>query len=1108
MTNHQMLMNKLKQSFACALMLILALMPLTKFALVAGQEKPFARSEALPYFTDPAISPDGSEIAFVSASDLWTVPASGGTAQLLVAHPAVESHPLYSPDGNYLAFVSTRTGNGDIYILDLKTGALRQLTFDDGYDQLNAWSRDGQWIYFSSTSLDIGGMSDLYRVSSAGGTPMPVSAEPYVNEYFCAPSPDGRSLAFTARGIAASQWWRKGHSHIDECEIWLLHDGPPATYEQVTGGNAKELWPMWSADGRSLFYVSDASGAQNIWRRPLKGQARQVTRFQDGRVLWPTISLDGRTIVFERDFAIWKLNTESGQVSKLPISRFTVLTNNAIEHRTLTGQIQEFQLSPDGKKIAFAVRGEIFAVSAREGGDALRVTHSEASEFQLAWAPDSNRLVYVCDRGTGLRLYLYDFRTNQEAPLTSGASDYAPRFSPDGKRLAFVREGREIRSLDMDSRKETLITQAQLERPPFVSDRALVWSPDSQWLSYVGVGQNLFKNVYVVPASGGRSQPVSFLTNYGSNTLSWSPDGTFILFDTGQRNEDSKIARINLKLRMPTFREDQFRDLFKDGPSKPAPAAAPRPEIQPAAKGVSAESPAVAGAAAAEPKNAEPKNTDTAQAAIVFDGIRQRLNLLSVGLDVASQTISPDGKSVLISANAAGQQNLYLYPLNDPAAVARQLTSTPGGKRGAQFSADGKEVYYLDQGRLNVVPLDNRPARPLVVAAEMDVDFEEEKVQVFSQAWTYLRDHFFDANFNGVNWEAVRSTYTPYIAGASTADELRRLLQLMLGELNASHLGITALQTNVSAAGKLGLQFDRREYESRGLLKITEVLPYGAAAMTLAMKPGDYLLAVDGETITARTNLDELLYYKIGKRVVLTVAATDRGANQRELVVQPMNAAAVRAERYGQWVEDNRAYVSRLSGGRLGYVHMMDMSQTSLAQLALDLDAENYAREGVIIDLRNNSGGSVNVQVIDMFARREYFMMTPRGLPTAPARTVLGQRALEAPTILLVNQHTISDAEEFTEGYRFLKLGKVVGEPTAGWVIYTQRTQLIDGSFLRIPNTKITARDGTPMEMHPRPVDMSVSRPLGEGTTGRDTQLDTAVQELLKQLGNRERSTR
>lgn len=302
--------------------------------------------------------------------------------------------------------------------------------------------------------------------------------------------------------------------------------------------------------------------------------------------------------------------------------------------------------------------------------------------------------------------------------------------------------------------------------------------------------------------------------------------------------------------------------------------------------------------------------------------------------------------------------------------------------------------------------------------------------------------------------------------------------------------------------GKLGLRFDRAEYEATGKLKITEVIPLGPAAIA-GIKAGEYLLAIDGAAIDAKSNIDEMLAYKVGRRVALAVASSD-GTNRREVVARAVNTGTEKGLLYRKWVEERREYVAKASNGKLGYVHMPDMSAGSLAQLYVDLDVENHSREGVVIDIRNNNGGFVNAYALDVFARRGYMSMTRRGgFPTAPARSSLGQRALELPTILVINQHSLSDAEDFTEGYRALKVGKVVGEPTAGWIIYTSGATLIDGTNLRLPFIKITGADGKVMELVPRPVDIAVQRPIGESYTGRDVQLDAVVRELLRQIGAR-----
>jgi C-terminal processing protease CtpA/Prc len=373
---------------------------------------------------------------------------------------------------------------------------------------------------------------------------------------------------------------------------------------------------------------------------------------------------------------------------------------------------------------------------------------------------------------------------------------------------------------------------------------------------------------------------------------------------------------------------------------------------------------------------------------------------------------------------------------------------------------------------------------------------------VFEQAWSYLKDNFWEPRMNGVDWSAVRAQYGPLIAGAATRDEMRRLLNLMVGELNSSHMGVNPPPGTQPAIGKLGLRFDRAEYEKAGALRITEVIELSPAAVA-GIAPGEYLHQVDGQPTGAGVNLDALLAHTINRRIEVVVSGDASGSNRRTVALRPVNQATEKNLLYRQWVEARRAYVAKASGGRLGYVHMFDMSDSALAQLMVDLDTENHSRAGVVIDVRNNNGGFVNMYALDVFSRQNYLTMIGRGSPPAPGRSVLGQRALGAPTILVTNQHSLSDAEDFTEGYRALKLGKVVGEPTSGWIVYTSNMPLVDGTILRIPSTRVEDATGKTMELVPRQVDIPVKRQVGESYTGRDAQLDTAVQELLKQIGGR-----
>ena len=1055
-------------------------------------QPPAPPSDPRPYFTEPAIAPDRSEIAFASGGDLWTVPIAGGDARMLVSHPANDSQPSWSPDGRTLAFVSDRTGGGDIYLLTLASGDLRRLTFDDGNEWLDGWSADGQWIYFSASSREIAG-NDIYRVRTSGGMPMPVSGDRFTNEFAAAVSPDGTSIAFSARGNGPSQWWRKGHSHLDESEIWIMRGLSTAGYERVAARGSKNYWPMWSADGRALYFMSDRSGAENIWMQPLGGSPRQVTQFRAGRVLWPDLSRDGQTMVFERDFGIWTLDMASGRATAVPIRRRGASIGPVTEHLSLSTGFQSLALSPDGRKVAFVARGEIFAASARDGGDAVRVTNTLANESQIEWAPDSRRIVYISERDDVTHIFMYDFTTGAETQVTRDAKgDEAPRFSPDGTKLAYVRDDKAVVVRDLASGQDRVVAQGFISASP----RSLAWSADNRWVAYLGLSTRSFRNAYLVPAEGGESRAVSAIPNANTNVLSWSPDGTFLVFNTSQRTEDTDIVRVDLTLKAPTFPEDQFRDLFR--------------EPQPGRSGRGG-----AGAANAT-EAAPPKKPEVKPIEIDFDEIRRRVNVLPVGANYTAEAISPDGRWLLVN----GQGNLHVYPLEPQRGGAeggrggrggagggsqvRQLTTSTGAKANAQFTADSREVFYLEGGRINVVNVESRQARAIAVTAELDVDFSQEKMEVFRQAWTYMRDGFYDEKFHGADWNEVRAQFAPIVAGTRTSDELRRVLNLMMGELNASHLGASGGGGGGGQAsnnGRLGLFFDRQEYETAGRLKITAVIPLGPAAISKQIKVGDYLLSVDGVAAGKTTNLDEQLMHKVGRRVELRVSATPDGAEPRTVAVQPITGGAERTLLYRDWIEVNRALVEKLSNGRLGYVHIRDMSEGALRRLALDLDADNRAKGGVVIDVRHNNGGFVNVYAIDVLARRGYLTMTPRGLPASPARTSLGQRSLELPTILVTNQHSLSDAEDFTEGYRQLKLGKVVGEPTSGWIIFTGSRTLIDGTSIRMPGTRITSNDGETMELKPRPVDIEVTRPIGETYTGRDSQLETAVRELLRQVG-------
>ena len=495
-----------------------------------------------------------------------------------MSHPANETRPMYSPDGTRLAFVSNRTGNGDLYVLNLGTGALQRITFDDAAEQLDGWSRDGKYLYFSSSAQEVAGMNDIFRISAEGGMPVAVTRRPRTSTSSSprlrptanrSPSRHAATRRASGGGTATATWTNPRSG-------WR----PSAGAEIRKAGRRRFQMPVADVERRRrarLLHERSGRRGEPLGEEPSSGGApKQVTQFHDGRVLWPSISYDGKTIVFERNFGIWKLDTATGKAAPIEITRRGATGTPEVNHLSLTNQFRDLVLAPDGRKLAFTAHGEVFAAGGPRGraGSARHAHHGQRESDRLV----AGQPPRWCMCRIATAPIISTFTISPTAPRPASPAMPAPKPLPCGAPTescsAFVRDGKQLCVYDVAAKQVRTLASGHFPRPPFGSNRFYAWSPDNNGLPTSLRATRSFRK-YLRGAGGGRHAAPDQLSSPipTAARVLWAPDGTYILFDTNQRTENNNIARIDLVLKTPRFREDRFRDLFRDTPRRAQHAA-------------------------------------------------------------------------------------------------------------------------------------------------------------------------------------------------------------------------------------------------------------------------------------------------------------------------------------------------------------------------------------------------------------------------------------------------------------------------------------------------------------------------------------------------------
>ena len=1061
---------------------------------------------------DPALSPDGTTLAFSWGGDLWSVPSGGGVAKPLTRNAAVDRKPVFSPDGKQIAFVSDRQGSFHAYVMPAQGGVPKQVGFHSSGYLTEGWTPDGRALLVSGTRDDFWRDGDRFFLLKVDDR---VAEEPLFNAAGRngSLSPDGTMLLFTREG---PQWWRKGYKGSQDSQVWVysIEDKKFVKLIDRPGG---AYWPLWKPKGGGFYYVGLHKGALNL-REFDANTDKPLTEFEDDSVVYPTVSRDGKTIVFRNLFDLYKLEpgSKDGPV-RLDVTHEGDPQRDPVERRALTTASQA-AFSKDGLEVAFIAGGDVWVMDT-ELKEPKQVTSTPEEERDPVFAPGGDSLLFVSDKDGQTDVWraaradsAKDWWQNTAFKLDKVTSDPETesdlKWSPDGSKIAYVKGRGDLWVMNPDGKDAKAITNS-FNAPSFD------WSPDAKWLVYSRSDDDFNEDVWISPVDG--SKPPFNLSRHPDNESDpvWSPDGKVIAF-TGRRF-DTEVDVFFVWLREEEDDKTSRERTMEKAVEKIK--AARKKGAKPAAK--SADN-AATGKTEKPDAPAEPEKKPAAPVVIDFERIHERIRQVAIPKSTESSLFwSPDSKKLGFNGTVDGKAGLFTVEIPDD--LTPKLLSTSTGVQPRWLEA-GNQIVWLSGG----VPASLTPAGKETAyrfRALQTVDWPATYRAAFDLCWRTMRDRWYDERLGNRNWDAVRRKYIDAAAAAPDNDAFAVVVNLMLGELNGSHLGFTAGAGPGRAPGRnargaaaplsdrwgvttahLGLRFEPG-HKGPGL-KVRDVLPGGPTDhKATRVEPGETVLAVDGTTVDPGLDLTKVLNGPIDRDVRLTVRGKDD--KTREVVVRPIAYPAAQGLLYDKWVKDNRKAVDELSKGKLGYLHIRGMDFPSFYRFEEELYSAGAGKAGLVIDVRENGGGSTADHLLTALTQPAHAITVPRGGGPGYPQDRRVYATWGKPIVVLCNQNSFSNAEIFSHAIKTLKRGKLVGVRTAGGVVSTGGTAIMDVGFLRLPTRGwFVIGTGEDMELNGAAPDHVVWPDPADFALGRDAQLAKGVEVLLSDVAEAEKAPR
>lgn len=1047
--------------------------------------------DASPYFASyPTLTPDGNTLIFCYNGSLWKASADGGAATQISAMQGNVSNARVSPDGKWIAFSNTQFGNSDVYIMPLQGGAVKRLTFHAAGDNVESWSWDSRFVYFTSNRYD---MMSTYKVNIDGGTPVRV----FSNDYFdyshnAFENPVTGEIFFDdtwESSVFANRLGYKGPFNPD------IQSYNPATkkYTRYTQWEGKDLWATIDRNGNVYFASDEANGKYNIYTF-VNGKKTALTHF-DTPVMNPVVDAAGDKIVFEKDFQIFIYNVRTKKSEKVPLLVYKNNTLSALQNFNVSGKISDFDISGDGKKLAFVSRGKLFVSD--EKGKFIRSLPALPQErvTEVYWLKDNKTLIYAQTTKGFTNWFTQDAQGNDDArQVTSGDKNCRSlSFNSDKTKAAYLCGSNEVKLLDLKNMQASTIVKDEIWG---LENSAPAFSPDDKYVSYTAF-RNFEQDIFLYRLDDGR---IFNITNTGVSETGpcWSPDGKYIYFNADRVNpsypygpQSQKIYRLPLQKITAPYRSDRFDSLFtekKKEPEKTDTAVAAKKK-----KGDEKE----------KKKEAETaKNTDLPKPVVKIDFNDLMSRAEQVGPNFGMQevvTAIKNGDKVFVffvSNHENGKPSLWKITYEP---FEKEKTEKIKDADGGYFEIKGyKDHYYvLTGGNISKLEPDRNAADKVSIDYPFTINMNDEFNQMFYEAWGSLNENYYNENFNGVDWKGIRDRYAAFLPQLQTRADFRKLLNNMMGELNTSHYGFSTFGSDENTFYKTTTAASGIVFSNEHPYIVDHVVKNSCADLedNNIMK-GDELISVDGVKVDPSQNRE---YYFMRSQIPdEMVLKFKRGNRDVEVKIHPEPYYEMTGQLYDEWEAANRRRVDDLSQKQIGYIHMKDMGGGALQEFLQQMVSDSInGRKALILDLRYNTGGNVHDKVLQFLSQRPYLQWKYRDGKMSPQPNFA---PAAKSIILLTNEQTLSDGEMTTAGFKELKLGKVVGMPTYRWIIFTSGKGLLDGSFVRLPSWGCFTLNGVNLEQHGVEPDIEVKNTFEDRMKNRDPQIERAVQEIMKEL--------